>query len=359
MFTREEKEMRILIVGDYPPPHGGISTHVLSVADRIKRLGGEVEVLDIGVNRRVCRHGCVPVKGYVDYIRKVLRYLKRGYLIHIQTNGHNTKSWVLVLVSSLLAKFSCSPCITTLHSGITPSFLEHTSYVHRFVIRLSLKMNGKMICVSDSIREAIERLEKRPDRLCVIPAFVGDIEREIAFCGRAAKFMEEHSPVISTVAHFSAEYGIPLIINAVQQLKMELPRVGLLLIGEGDEKNEIETYVNERSLQNNFLALKSLNHGKCLYSIRHSDLFVRPSLVDGDSIAVREAVYLGTPVVASDAVPRPAQVVLFKSGDAEDLKEKISMVLEKGREAGKCMPMDGRDNFVKILSAYEEVTQQK
>ena len=43
---------RILLVGDYPPPYGGVSVQVASLRHRLAtRRDTEVEVLDIGARR--------------------------------------------------------------------------------------------------------------------------------------------------------------------------------------------------------------------------------------------------------------------------------------------------------------------
>jgi glycosyltransferase involved in cell wall biosynthesis len=61
--------------------------------------------------------------------------------------------------------------------------------------------------------------------------------------------------------------------------------------------------------------------------ISASDVFVRPTFTDGDSISVREALSLGIPVIASDCVERPDGVVLFKTGNAGDLSGKLQCAL--------------------------------
>ena len=39
--------------------------------------------------------------------------------------------------------------------------------------------------------------------------------------------------------------------------------------------------------------------------LRLTDVLLKPTNTDGDAISVREALYLGVPVVASDVVERP------------------------------------------------------
>ena len=53
------------------------------------------------------------------------------------------------------------------------------------------------------------------------------------------------------------------------------------------------------------------------------NIFIRFTLVDGDSIAAREALSYGLQVIASDSVERPKGCILFRSADANDLREKI------------------------------------
>jgi hypothetical protein len=48
-----------------------------------------------------------------------------------------------------------------------------------------------------------------------------------------------------------------------------------------------------------------------------ADVYLRPTSTDGNSVAVLEALTLGTPVLASDAVPRPHGVRTYAFGDAE------------------------------------------
>jgi hypothetical protein len=58
------------------------------------------------------------------------------------------------------------------------------------------------------------------------------------------------------------------------------------------------------------------------------DLFVRPTLSDGDSVSIRESLHFQIPVVASDVVARPAGVHRFKAGDAGDFIKTVENTLQ-------------------------------
>jgi len=41
-------DLKILLVGDFPPPSGGVATHVEELFRAVRARGGQCEVLDIG-----------------------------------------------------------------------------------------------------------------------------------------------------------------------------------------------------------------------------------------------------------------------------------------------------------------------
>jgi len=48
----------ILLIGDYPPPYGGLSVQLAALRDRLADRGDtDVQVLDIGTLRRERRSG--------------------------------------------------------------------------------------------------------------------------------------------------------------------------------------------------------------------------------------------------------------------------------------------------------------
>ena len=82
----------------------------------------------------------------------------------------------------------------------------------------------------------------------------------------------------------------------------------------------------------NFLELYPSLHRHILYIdsaidftslVKLSDVTVRATLTDGDSLSVRESLYFNVPVVASDVCFRPEGTTIFKSNDCVSLAENI------------------------------------
>jgi hypothetical protein len=63
--------------------------------------------------------------------------------------------------------------------------------------------------------------------------------------------------------------------------------------------------------------------------IAASDIVVRPTNTDGDALTIREGLFLGKTVIASDVVTRPEGTVLFTTRNNEDLKNKITSAINE------------------------------
>lgn len=82
-----------------------------------------------------------------------------------------------------------------------------------------------------------------------------------------------------------------------------------------------------RSLTGKYDNLLFLENDKKIWPLLQvTKLFIRATTTDGDSVSLREALYFGAPVLASDVVPRPDNVMLFNL-EKDDLSQKIDEYL--------------------------------
>ena len=80
----------------------------------------------------------------------------------------------------------------------------------------------------------------------------------------------------------------------------------------------------ELGLEDSFILIEeSLAEVYPLLLVSH--VFIRPTNTDGNSVSVKEALWFGCQVIASDAVVRPEEVILFANRDSNDLANKIAL----------------------------------
>jgi glycosyltransferase involved in cell wall biosynthesis len=149
-------------------------------------------------------------------------------------------------------------------------------------------------------------------------------------------WIETHQPLFSTALFFRPEYGFNLLVEGIDRLRKRYPSVGCLVMGSGEQYHEAVQRIRDEGLEDTILLLGDVEHDRCLTLMARSDVFLRPTLEDGDSISVREASSLGIPVVASRVGTRPDGVFLFRPGDVEDMLSKVEQALIS--QIGKTTP---------------------
>src|SRR5712692_1858524 len=107
-------EMKILLVGDYPPPSGGVATHVEELFRAVRARGGECEVVDIGKGQ-LPADGVTPAGSVARFSTLLAARAARGFRIHLHTSGANPKSWALISVCLAAGRAVGLPPIITLH----------------------------------------------------------------------------------------------------------------------------------------------------------------------------------------------------------------------------------------------------
>ena len=126
-----------------------------------------------------------------------------------------------------------------------------------------------------------------------------------------------------------------------------------MIVGDGSMRNEVENAIAATSYAANIMLAGNVEHAIVLHLIRDADILLRTTLFDGDAISVREALYLGTPVIATDNKMRPEGVHLIPTSDRTGLARAI-LSLTAGKKTSTDPPPD--NTYVrKVLKVYEDI----
>lgn len=330
--------MRVLQVGDFPPPNGGVATHVAELLNAVREQGGTCEVLDIGKGQLPAQ-GVTPAGGIGRFTAKLASYAMRGFRIHLHTSGSNPKSWMLASACAAAGRLSRHAPILTLHSGLMPAWLDE-SPARRAVAKAVALQFGKVIAVSGEIRDALHSAGIADGRVEVLPAFSHRFVRPGAPPPGLEELRAEAAPLFCAMVAPRPEYGEPVLLDAFARVLARKPSARLALYGPGSESTRA---AGVRSFG-------ELHRAQGLALIAACDVFVRPTLADGDSVSVREALVLGRRVVATSVGNRPPEVTLVPPGDPAALADALLTVSDLGATSAP-PPMDG---FARILELYAE-----
>jgi glycosyltransferase involved in cell wall biosynthesis len=128
-------------------------------------------------------------------------------------------------------------------------------------------------------------------------------------------------------------------LRAFADVRVKIPGAALALYGPGSDA------VREDGVH----PFGELHRPQALALIAACDVFVRPTLADGDSVSVREALALGRKVVATSVGHRPAEVRLVPPGDPQALAQAL---IASSAEPPAHFPAGGPDGVERILSLY-------
>jgi len=129
-------------------------------------------------------------------------------------------------------------------------------------------------------------------------------------------------------------YGLNKCINAVSSLKQGYPYIGLILalshIGNKEYFNKLLLNIKNLDLEKNIFFLTGRQEIWPLFKI--VDIFLRPTLCDGASISVKEAIMCSATVIASNVCKRPSEVTTFDIKDEADFIKKIKNEIRQRQE---------------------------
>ena len=112
-----------------------------------------------------------------------------------------------------------------------------------------------------------------------------------------------HDKVVIAVGHHRPWYGLDLAVASMEGYREAHPDASLTVLDYAgvDDLGRLPEWVDVR---------RGVGPDQVASVLAVHDVLVRPTTTDGDALAVREALDLGLKVVATDVVPRPAEVRL-------------------------------------------------
>ncbi|PYV62777.1 MAG: hypothetical protein DMG97_39530, partial [Acidobacteria bacterium] len=159
-----------------------------------------------------------------------------------------------------------------------------------------------------------------------------------------------------SVGLLESEYQLNLQVDVLESVRRAFPRSGLIMIGSGSLESELRRTIQSKPYAEHILLTGDVPHPITMEAIRESHVMLRTTLYDGDAVSVREALYVGTPVIATDNRMRPAAVRLIPKSDATMLAKAIIETAGCFRRVPPCPgAAPDESNLRAVLDLYREL----
>src|SRR5215831_12691410 len=344
--------MRVLLLGPYPPPHGGVQMNLVAIRAFLLKQGIPCSVINITRHRKPDAEGVYYPKGPAQLIELLAR---REYdLLHLHIGGMLSNR--LLALSLVCARWPGKKSVMTFHSGGFPSTPEGQALGPSSFAGLVLRSFDGLIGVNEEIIGFLRKMGVPAERARLISpyAFLLGSDAERALPPALAEFFAAHDPVLTSVGLLEPEYDLPLQISALTPIRKKFPGAGLLLIGSGSLEASLREKIAASPSPAHILLAGDVPHAATMEAMLRSRAMLRTTLYDGDALSVREALQLGMPVIASDNGMRPAGVRLIPKADLDALVKAIAWELQESTKRKGVVSGD-EGNIRAVLDFYREL----
>ena len=155
--------------------------------------------------------------------------------------------------------------------------------------------------------------------------------------------IEKDNIVLTYVAELNKNKNQMLLIKTMEQLIKKSDKYRLILVGDGNKKQEYEQYITEHNLQE---YIKILGRREDVPQIlKLTNIYVASSLREGLPVNIMEAMYMGLPVIATDNRGHRELVENEINGfivkNQKELKESIEEIL-RAKQKYKVLSQENR-----------------
>jgi len=318
-------KINVLITGPMPPPAGGISIHLQRLQHLLKHEFNLDFIDESSLKNKLYFN--IKSLNLFEYLKKI----RNAEILFIHSGNRLFKK-MHILAGKIFGK----KVIITIHG-----YGKKRNALLRVYDQLIFNLANKIILVNPEIRQ---KLNLNENKIVIKNAFLPPILSEEPKLSnlietRLIESRKQNKTIIcanaSRLDSYNGEdlYGLDIAVEATKKLVDAGIQVDLIYIvssldtGE-DRFQKAQHLIQQYQMQSSFLLINE--KASFVKLIEQSDIVIRPTNTDGDSLTIREGLYLNKIVLASDVVQRPEGTKLFKTRNAEDLFEKMkSFITQK------------------------------
>ena len=310
--------MKILLISDvYFPRVNGVSTSIRTFTEQLQKLGHTVHLIapDYGVEttdeawitRVPARKIFFDPEDYLMKYGEVLRLLpalkyEKFDVIHIHT------PFVAHYAGLKLGKLLQIPVVETYHTFFEDYLHHYLPWIPKFAARGLARLISKNQCNQvDAIVAPSQPM------LDVLRTYGISIKAEVIATGlqetsfsvadgevfREKQGIAQNRPMLLYVGRVAFEKNIDFLIRVTRLLAKDMPRVLLVITGEGPAEHSLRALVKTLGIENNVQFIGYLDRNTELNACyKAADIFVFASKSETQGLVLLEAMAQATPVVA-------------------------------------------------------------
>jgi glycosyltransferase involved in cell wall biosynthesis len=270
----------------------------------------------------------------IRFFWRLLKIFKKYQfdLIHSHTLSPN-------LWGAILGNIFKIPSISTEHT-----ISQNKNSVKILIWKLIFRLNQRTVFVSESVKKTytIPSLLKKKTKIVYNGISVPKNRRKIENQTKQKKQMfniEEDDTILCTIGRLEPPKGHIYLIYALKKLLNEHKNIKCIFVGDGSLRDKLENEAFELGVLKNIIFTGIRSDVPDI--LRFCDVIVIPSIREGFSLALLEAMAAGKPIIATNVGGNKEAIEHRKSGliveprDVKGLSEGISFLLKNSKVASE------------------------
>ena len=197
--------MRVLQLGPYPPPHGGVQTNLVAIRRLLRARGIPCAVINITSAPESGDEAVYYPRGVLPLLRLLARL--EYDIVHLHLGGNLTPR--LLGLAAVCSMLPGKRSVLTFHSGGYPSSPEGRTARRRTLRGSVFRRFDRIIVVNDELADLFHRFGCRPDSVRLIlphesPA-LETTDPSDGLPGPLRAFLDAHENVMTTVGRLEPE----------------------------------------------------------------------------------------------------------------------------------------------------------
>ena len=317
------KSFPLSIIGRVPPPIGGVTIHTKRLLEYLKQNNFFYTFYDLKL---------ISLSSFI-------KLLFKSRVCHLHANNP-----LFILAFTLLCKLFKTKSIITIHGNI-----GYHNLILSFFEKLALILSDIPIVLNNFSYKTSITLNKRTQLITSFIAPRYDTTLSEQYKKNIKRLRRNKLKIFCTNAFdyvFDSDnneiYGIKDLIDFFKD------KNNLVLLISDPSSSYYSSFRDITRNNSNILFLTESHSFSEVVKI--SDCFIRNTSTDGDSLSIKESLYFGTPVIASDCVDRPKEVILFKYGSITTLGKSIEYFLNN--EFNFIKPKEGGHKLLNLYKSF-------
>jgi len=195
--------------------------------------------------------------------------------------------------------------------------------------KITMQNADSMIALTEDMKQAMQSIYYRD--VAVVP---NGIEFKEYMSEAPVNMIKGSEKRILFVGRLYPVKGVQYLLQAMKIIHEEMPDVKLILVGDGEEREHLESLTDSLEIRERVEFAGRVLHKKVQDYMNQADVLVLPSLSEGFPLTILEAMACGLPIVATrvrgvpDIVENDTNGYLVDTKDPEQIAWALLKILE-------------------------------